>query len=139
MIRVEPLATLCFTLAAFFMVRSFRGGQRDHVWAGVALAALALSRVEYGYVLLAALLLSGVWLLVSRRAPMARRSVTALLVALLLCTPWLLYTYSLTSRPFYWGNSGGLSLYWMSAPENLGDYHPNQVLDPLRHQRPPVH
>ena len=129
-IRVEPLATLCFTLAAFFMVRSFRGGQRDHVWAGVALAALALSRVEYGYVLLAALLLSGVWLLVSRRAPMARRSVTALLVALLLCTPWLLYTYSLTSRPFYWGNSGGLSLYWMSAPENLGDYHPNQVLDP---------
>ncbi len=121
-IRVEPLATLCFTLAAFFMVRSFRGGRRDHVWAGVALAALALSRVEYGYVLLAALLLSGVWLLRSRRAPMARRSVTALLVALLLCTPWLLYTYSKTGKPFYWGNSGGRSLYWMTAPGNLGDY-----------------
>jgi len=126
-IRVEPLATLCFTLATFFMVRSFRGGQRDHVWAGVALAALALSRVEYGYVLLVALLLSGLWLLMSRRTLMARRSVTALVVALLLCTPWLLYTYALTSKPFYWGNSGGLSLYWMSAPGNLGDYHPQAL------------
>jgi 4-amino-4-deoxy-L-arabinose transferase-like glycosyltransferase len=122
-IFVEPLATLCFTLAVFFMVRSFRGGRRDHLWAGVALAVLALSRVEYGYVLLAALLLSGVWLLVSRRSPMARRGTLATAVALLLCTPWLAYTYSLTSKPFYWGNSGGLSLYWMSAPGNLGDWH----------------
>jgi hypothetical protein len=41
---------------------------------------------------------------------------------LLLCTPWLIYTYSLTSRPFYWGNSGGLSLYWMSQP-GFGEWH----------------
>ncbi len=129
-IRVEPLATLCFTLATFFMIRAYRGGLRDHVWAGLALGALALSRVEYGYVLLAALLLGGLWLLMSRQAVMARRSVTALVVALLVCTPWLVYTYSLTNRPFYWGNSGGLSLYWMSAPENLGDYHPKPEVDP---------
>ncbi|HLM27846.1 MAG TPA: glycosyltransferase family 39 protein [Thermoleophilaceae bacterium] len=132
-IRVEPLATLCFTLAAFFMIRSFRGGKRDYVWAGVALGALALSRVEYGYVLLVALLLSGFWLLMSRRALMARRSATALMVALLLCTPWLLYTYSLTSKPLYWGNSGGLSLYWMSAPQSLGD----RLVEPLPRQLTP--
>lgn len=126
-IYVEPLATFCFTLAALFMVRSFRGGRRDHVWAGLALTVLALSRVEFGYVLLAALLLSGVWLLVSRRSLMARRSATAALLALVLCTPWLVYTYSLTSKPFYWGNSGGLSLYWMSAPGNLGDWHGQDV------------
>src|SRR5207342_640960 len=83
---------------------------------------LALSRVEYGYVLAAALLLSCVWVLV-RRSPRARRSALAMTIALLLCTPWLGYTYSLTSKPFYWGNSGGLSLYWMSAPGNLGDWH----------------
>ncbi len=122
-IFVEPLATLCFTLAVFFMVHSFRGGRRDHIWAGVALAVLALSRVEYGYVVMAALVLSGVWLLASRRSLMARRSTQAMVVALLLCTPWLVYTYSLTSKPFYWGSSGGLSLYWMSAPGNLGDWH----------------
>ena len=121
-IYVEPLATLCFTLAVFFGVRSYRGGRRDHYWAGIALAALALSRVEYGYVVLAALVLSGVWLVV-RRSAAARHSTIAAAVALLLCAPWLGYTYSLTSKPFYWGNSGGLSLYWMSAPGNLGDWH----------------
>src|SRR5579862_4888853 len=122
-IYVEPLATLCLTLAVFFMVRSYRSGPLDHYWAAVALAALALTRVEYGYVLLAALLLSGVWLLVSRRSAAARHYTIATAVALLLCVPWLGYTYSLTSKPFYWGNSGGLSLYWMSAPGNLGDWH----------------
>ncbi len=121
-IYAEPLATLCLTLAVFFMVRSFRGGRRDHLWAGVAFAALALCRLEYGYVLLAALLLSCVWLLL-RRSARARHSTIAAALALVLCIPWLGYTYSLTSKPFYWGNSGGDSLYWMSAPGNLGDWH----------------
>jgi 4-amino-4-deoxy-L-arabinose transferase-like glycosyltransferase len=122
-IYVEPLATLCLTLAVFFLVRSFRGGRRDHIWAGVALAALALSRLEYGYVLLAVLVLCGSWLVASRRSRMARRSTLAAAVAVLLCIPWLAYTYSLTGKPLYWGNSGGLSLYWMTAPGNLGDWH----------------
>jgi hypothetical protein len=122
-IHVEPLAALCLTLAVFFLVRSFRGGRRDHLWGAVALAALALSRVEYGYVLLAALLVSGAWLLSSRRSVMARRSTLAAALALLLCTPWLAYTYAQTHKPFYWGNAGGLSLYWMSAPGNVGDWH----------------
>jgi hypothetical protein len=122
-IWVEPLATLCFTLSAFFLVRSLRGGRRDHWWAGVSLAMLALSRVEFGYVLIAALVLSVVWLLASRGSTPARRTTLAFTVGLLLCVPWLVYTYSLTSKPFYWGNSGGLSLYWMTAPDNLGDWH----------------
>jgi 4-amino-4-deoxy-L-arabinose transferase-like glycosyltransferase len=121
-IYVEPLATLCLTLVVFFTVRSWRGGRRDHLWAGVALAVLALSRVEYGYVLLAVLVLSGISLIAPRGSAQARRCTLAAAVALLLCVPWLAYTYSLTSKPFYWGNSGGLSLYWMSAP-GVGDWH----------------
>ncbi len=121
-IWVEPIAAFWLTLSAFFMVRSFRGGRRDHLWAGIALAMLALSRVEYGYVLMAALVLSCIWL-VARRSRAARRSTLAVALALLLCTPWLAYTYSLTNKPFYWGSSGGLSLYWMTAPGNLGDWH----------------
>jgi hypothetical protein len=122
-VQVEPLATLCFTLVVFFMVRAFRGGRRDRVWAGIAFAVLALSRVEFGYVLLVALAASALWLLLSRRSRAARLSLTACAVALALCVPWLAYTYSVTSKPLYWGNSGGLSLYWMSAPGNLGDWH----------------
>ncbi len=122
-IWVEPIAAFWLTLAAYFMVRSFRGGRRDHLWAAIALAMLALSRVEYGYVLMAALVLACVWLVASRRSRAARRSTLAVVLALILCTPWLAYTYSLTHKPFYWGSSGGLSLYWMTAPGNLGDWH----------------
>jgi 4-amino-4-deoxy-L-arabinose transferase-like glycosyltransferase len=122
-IYVEPLATLCLTLVVFFLVRSFHGGRLDHLWAGAALAVLAMSRVEYGYVLLAVLVLSAAWLIARRHSRMARRCTLGAAVALLLCAPWLGYTYSLTSKPFYWGNSGGDSLYWMSAPGNLGDWH----------------
>lgn len=120
---VEPLATLCLTLAVFFLVRAFQGGRRDHIWAGLAFGVLALSRVEFGYVLLAALVICAVWLLVLRSSIMARRSLVACAVGLFLCVPWLAYTYSVTNKPFYWGDSGGMSLYWMSAAGNLGDWH----------------
>ena len=39
--------------------------------------------------------------------------------------PWLAYTYAKTDRLFVWGNSGSLSLYWMTSPYegDLGDWH----------------
>jgi hypothetical protein len=38
--------------------------------------------------------------------------------------PYLVYTYSLTGKVFYWGDSGGMSLYWMSSPyeHEYGDW-----------------
>jgi hypothetical protein len=46
-------------------------------------------------------------------------------MGLLVCLPWLTYTYALTDHLFYWGNSGGSSLYWMSSPSaaQLGEWH----------------
>lgn len=46
-------------------------------------------------------------------------------VAMVACLPWLVYTYSLTRHVLYWGNSGGISLYWMSvpSPSQLGEWH----------------
>jgi hypothetical protein len=42
-----------------------------------------------------------------------------------LCIPWLAYTHHVSGRVGYWGNSGGLSLYWMSSPDptQLGEWH----------------
>jgi hypothetical protein len=44
--------------------------------------------------------------------------------ALVLCIPWLAYTHSKTDRLFLWGNSGSLSLYWMTSPYHgdVGDW-----------------
>jgi hypothetical protein len=46
------------------------------------------------------------------------------ILGLVVCLPYLFYTYSLTGKVFYWGNAGGEVLYWMSTPfENeYGDW-----------------
>ena len=53
-------------------------------------------------------------------------------LALAMCAPYLGYTWSLTGKLFYWGTSGGVSLYWMSTPHKgeFGDWHGGrEVLD----------
>jgi 4-amino-4-deoxy-L-arabinose transferase-like glycosyltransferase len=128
-LHVEPLATLLFTAGVLFSVRAAGGVHGAERWAGVMFGLLALSRLEYGVALLLAACVALVWLLARRRSPGARRLAAASCIGLLCCVPWLAYTYSLTGNPLYWGNSGGLSLYWMSAPTegNLGDWHPPYI------------
>ena len=125
-LHVEPLATLLFTLVVLFTARAVRGVPHAHWWAGLAFALLALSRVEYGWVLVIVTAATLLWALARRRSALARRLAAASCLGLVCCVPWLAYTHSLTGRAMYWGNSGGLSLYWMAAPTpgNLGDWHP---------------
>jgi hypothetical protein len=89
----------------------------------VALAGLALTRVDYGWVLAVVLLILLGWWAVSRRA-VARRLAAMVAAGLALCAPWLAYTTAETGRVWQWGSSGSLSLYWMSSPYpgDLGDW-----------------
>lgn len=122
----EPLALLCVIAAAYCSVLLLRSGRRRYaLGAGLALGWLALTRLEYGWVVLAGLALTVVWALLARGSAAPRRLAAAYAIALLLCVPWLAYTYSQTERPLYWGNSGGLSLYWTAStgPGEWGDWH----------------
>ena len=60
-----------------------------------------------------------------KRVSAFRRPLIVYALALALCSPWLLYTYAVSGRAFYWASSGGMSLYWMSSPypDELGDWH----------------
>ncbi len=130
----EPLALVLSVGALYGTARYVNGGRRRHAGlGGLSLAALVMTRVEYGWVI-AIILVAGVlwWLYTasrhspaSERARIARRWVTVYALAMLACVPWLAYTYALTGHMFYWGNSGGLSLYWMSSPSpsQLGQWH----------------
>jgi len=86
--------------------------------------ALAVTRLEYGWVIAALLVAAGA-ATVARPGAGYGRLVAVCSVAALACLPWLAYTYALTGRSFYWGNAGSLSLYWMSAPtpDQLGQWH----------------
>lgn len=130
----DPLALLLAIAALDGIARYLKWGRARHaVIAGLSLAGLTMTRLEYGWVITALLAGGLVWWLAARvrrgarsdRARAARRWTAVYAIGMLGCLPWLAYTYALTGRPLYWGNSGGLSLYWMSAPgpSPLGEWH----------------
>ncbi|MBI5675291.1 MAG: hypothetical protein HZC48_05615 [Nitrospirae bacterium] len=93
-------------------------------FASLYLAYLALTKIFFGYVIfLGSLIFLSLYLW--KKKDTFKKAFTIYLLAFLLCSPYLLYTYSLTNRILYWGDSGGLSLYWMSTPyENeFGDWY----------------
>lgn len=108
----------------FHFCRSYReyGNSWFHLLAAsVYLGYLALTKVFFGYVILAGLL-SFLVLFIWRRTDRVMKTTCIYLMALIWCIPYLLYTYSLTGKVFYWGTSGGMSLYWMSTSYNTNEY-----------------
>jgi hypothetical protein len=133
-LQKEPLA-LVFSVASLYgTARYVSDGRRRYLaLAGLALGGLAMTRLEYGWVISALLTISVVWWLLARarqgvdspRTRTAGRWALVCGLGMLACLPWLVYTYSVTHHVFYWGNSGGISLYWMSSPspDQLGQWH----------------
>ncbi|MGH3109696.1 MAG: glycosyltransferase family 39 protein [Gaiellaceae bacterium] len=120
----EPLAVFFVVAALYATARLTEDGTGKWLALGAAsLAGLALTRVDYGWVLTIVLAALLVWWALSRSAT-ARRLAAMYALGLALCVPWLAYTTAETGRVLQWGNSGGLSLYWMSSPHpgDLGDW-----------------
>jgi len=121
--------TIVLFLVCGFIFHFCKSSRLDHDGTGQWLAAgfylgyLALTKIFFGYVLLVggmvSLLIYG-W----KRTPLFKRTVLIYGLAFVICLPYLFYTYRLTDKILYWGDSGGLSLYTMSSPyaEELGDW-----------------
>ncbi len=96
----------------------------------IYLGYLALTKIFFGYVILVGVILFFVLYLFKRTSPL-KKTLLVYAFAFLLCLPYLYYTYSLTGKVFYWGNSGGRSLYWLSTPydDELGAFRPYDLND----------
>lgn len=131
-LAVSEIAAVFWTCAfAYFVMagrrRHVRFGWRD-VAAGMCLGGLALTKAIFGYVVPAlGLLLAAAALAPGRRALV--RGVMTCAVALLVSLPYLVYTYRLTGRAYYWATYGGSSLYWMTTPfpDEYGDWLGNSI------------
>lgn len=93
------------------------------ILAGAFLGVLTLTKVIFGYVILAALLLYGIGYLF-KRSKKSLASILVLVWAFVICLPYLMYTYSFTGEILYWGSGGGEILYWRSSPfpNEYGDW-----------------
>ena len=105
LLKHDPFSPKDLLLAAFFM------------------AYLALTKVFYGYMIPVCLVLSGAFYLWYRNKKFRIMALMCLL-SLIFCVPYLIGTFMVTGNVFYWGTSGGMSLYWMSTPyaNEFGDW-----------------
>ncbi len=96
------------------------------ILAGVFLGYLALTKVFFGYVIAAGLMFSVLAFILFKRSEMVKKALVTCCIASIVCLPYLIYTYSLTGKIFYWGTSGGTQIYYMSSPFDgeLGDVGP---------------
>lgn len=114
-IHKEPLSALLVVAAMLAATRALSGGGRRPIAAaGLALTALTMVRVEYGWVTIALLVAAlAAWGL-RRDSERSRRCAAIAAIGVAGCLPWLAYTEHVTGKPLYWGSSSGLSLFWMS-------------------------
>ena len=89
----------------------------------VYLGYLALTKVLFGYVIMIGLLMF-ILLYLWKKKDEYKKTALVYLLAFLVCIPYLVYTYSITDKIFYWGSQGGLFLYLMSSPHasEYGDW-----------------
>jgi hypothetical protein len=128
--------TLTFFLVIAWIHHALAARERPRHWivAGALLGFLALTKVVFGLILEVFLVgLCLLWLI--RRSPTVLAWLKQASLAFALCIPFLVYTFSLTGKPFYWASLGANSFYWLTSPYpgELGDwYHQGWVAhDPI--------
>jgi 4-amino-4-deoxy-L-arabinose transferase-like glycosyltransferase len=114
------VSSLIYTLTLYYV----KGKVRYRVAAGLLLGFLTLTKIIFGYVLIVCIAACLITLLFKRDQASYLKSIKILLIAFAVSMPYLFYTWHITGKIFYWGDSGGMSLYWMSTPhENeYGDW-----------------
>ncbi|WP_295447536.1 hypothetical protein [uncultured Thiodictyon sp.] len=125
-VATEPLASFLSALIVFLLSKSFQCGSAiSYLLLGVTIGLLALTKVIFGYVIVISLFILFA-LFVSKVAVVKQKKLLFIMsIALLVNIPYLFYTHKLTGKILYFGNSGGMSLYWMSTPfeGEFGDWN----------------
>ncbi|MEL7531401.1 MAG: hypothetical protein AAFN10_08850 [Bacteroidota bacterium] len=140
MLKVMPKAVyeaFYFFLVCGFLYFFIKANQsktfewKNFLYAGLFIGILALTRFVYGYALFISIpllvLISAIW-----RKPIFRGWGITVATGIMICVPYLAYTYSVTAKPFYWGTNGGEVLYWMTTGEKneYGDWQAkDKVMD----------
>ncbi len=90
------------------------------------LTMIILTRVLFGWVALTGLVFYFI-LYLFKKNKLFKSYALIFLLSLLFCVPYLVYTYSLTGKIFYWSTNAGGVLYWMTSPYP-GEYgnYPNE-------------
>lgn len=125
----ETFTVFLISLLIFCVTRAFRKRGSDNTnwyiyFSGFIIGFLSLTKPIFGYVLLFMLVSIGLIYISNTKILNYKRGFIILFTAFLATLPYLIYTYYITNKIFYWSTVGGNNLYWMSTPyeSEYGDW-----------------
>ena len=133
LILSEVFTSFLITLLILNILQAYnldKQSKKHAIYSGLIIAYIVLTKVIFSYVLIFMLVGSGLLYLLYKKAFNYKRSLLILIIAFAGILPYIIYTYHLTNKIYYFGDSGGMSLYWMSSPfENeVGDWQHEREL-----------
>lgn len=128
-ITTETFTYLLVSILIFTLIKSFKSADSKEnkkypFIAGFVFGFIVLTKIAFVYVLLV-MLLGGLLLwLTNRKKRNHQINFLILIVAFATVLPYMVYTYNLTGRMFYWNSNSGGVLYWSSTPfkDEYGDW-----------------
>lgn len=122
------IACVIFSVHQYFKKDTFFNNQL--ILAVLFAFLLCMTKVLFGYVVVISLAVAIISRLFKNNRIIASKSILVLSITIILSIPWLIYTYSISNKVFYWSSAGGKSLYSMSSPfeGELGDWKSTEEL-----------
>ena len=118
-IHTESLSWFLISLICWLFIRTMQMKHTSRKWlimTALSIAYLAMVKTLFGYVIAVMIIASVTTTFLPTYRLAGLRSLKIFLLAMVFCLPFLLYTYNLTGKFFYWTDAGGMSLYTMSTP-----------------------
>ncbi|MGZ3754395.1 MAG: ArnT family glycosyltransferase [Mucilaginibacter sp.] len=121
----EAFTMLLVSLLIYTVTLYYKTEKYNYIaLSGLVFGFLTLTKIIFGYVIILGLVACLVFLIFKKRKANYKSALRILIMAFGVTVPYLTYTYHITGKVLYWGDSGGMSLYWMSTPYNTeyGDW-----------------
>jgi hypothetical protein len=129
------ISLLLYNIFPAFNTKDKKVSNKYIYFSGITIGFIALTKIIFGYVLLATLFTCvAIWILNSKNQNY-KRAVVICVIALITTVPYLFYTYHITNRILYWGTTGGENFYWMSSP--IKDEYGSWIQYPMGSQSKP--
>ncbi len=118
--EIFALFLICLLVFSVSNIFELQKSKKYFYLSGFLVGWIALTKPIFGYVV-ACMLIGAVFLWVlNRGSKNYRTTVMVLLIALVTTIPYLIHTYKVTGKVFYWSTFGGTNLYWSTDLDENG-------------------
>lgn len=120
-VMTEIFTIFLMSLLVYCLIRTFdsntvKPDRKFLVLSGLTFGYIILTKFIFGYVLILMFLATSILCIINKKSINYRKGILILTISFAVNVPYLIYTYNLTGKLFYWGSAGGDAIYWMSTP-----------------------